>query len=60
MSVRPWPIRAMSMPIATTLLDRTTVPVTLDTLEMEETALVIKKILFLVFSLTYLFNFVSL
>ena len=50
----------MSMPIATTLLDRTNVPVTLDTLEMEETALVIKKIFFLVFILTYLFHFVSL
>lgn len=50
----------MSMPIATTLLDRTTVPVTLGTLEMEETALVIEKIFFLVYSLTYLFNFVSL
>lgn len=35
----------MSMPIATTLLDRTTVPVALDTLEMEETALVIKKMI---------------
>ena len=35
----------MSMPIATTLLDRTTVPVTLDTLEMEETVLVIKKMI---------------
>ena len=35
----------MSMPIATTLLDRTTVPVTLDTLEMEEAALVIKRMI---------------
>ena len=50
----------MSMPIATTLLDRTTVPVTLDTLEMEETALVIKRNFFLVFSLTYLFHFVTI